>query len=217
MLLKSLQARIKQKADEAEADKMKKALAELLEQCPPSGLGAYSPLRILSCGVLVETLPADRAAAAEGLGEFASRDAVLPLTLAVRDQEATVRGAALRALGKLSAPPQAPAARQEPPAATSAQPAPTRSLTFLSGPAEHWFISADVILTSKDQITVDDEGTLSLDDPPSFYVGFGFLFGDLASTKRSPLGNVAVKALIKGTTSPLDSVGIALAFFVASI
>jgi hypothetical protein len=68
-----------------------------------------------------------------------------------------------------------------------------------------------VIVTSKEQVAVDDEGTVGLADPPSFYVGFGFLLGDLASTKRSLLGNIAIKTLIKGTTSPLDSIGAALA------
>ena len=99
-MLNSLQARIKERADAAEAERLKKALAELLEQCPPSGLGVYSPLRILSCRVLVDTSATDRAAAAEALGSLGSKDPVLSLTLAVRDQDSTVRGAGASGTGQ---------------------------------------------------------------------------------------------------------------------
>lgn len=208
-LLKIVEARLKQKADEAEAAKQKKALDDLRAQCPPAGAGAYSPLRILACRLLSDAVPDDRIAAADALGSVGTRDAILPLTIAANTPHPGVRAAALRSLGKLTAAPQPAAPRPEQGASAPANP--VRTVSLLSGPMEHWFLSADVIVTSKDQITREEDMVVLSGKPPSFYIGFGFLLGDLASSKRTLLGNLAFKLLVQGSKSPQDSIGAAVA------
>jgi hypothetical protein len=79
---------------------------------------------------------------------------------------------------------------------------------FLSGPLEHWSISADVFTTRKTVFKKSDTGTFGLDGkPPVFYVSLNFLLGDLPSADRSFLQNIELKWLAQGSNKPLDSTG----------
>jgi hypothetical protein len=196
----------------AEIKKREEALANMVKECPPAAIIAGTPSQILGCRIVAASAPMpDRVAAAEALGELKSRDGVLPLSAAADSMNQGLRTAALNALGKLGAPASAGGRSEQAAAAATPTAPPVRSFSLTSGPAEHWFISADVIVTSKDQFKMENDTLVLAEKPPAFYVGFGFLFGDLASTKRSVLGNLALKILVKGTKSPLDSVGTSLA------
>jgi hypothetical protein len=204
-VLKELQELIRQTTEQEQLAALEKNVQDL-ETCPPAGLRGFSQLHLLVCQLFNGTTT-ERAAAADGLGELKPPDAVGPLRKVMLDSmtPSDVRAAAARALGKLTQPTPARATGGSEPASAP------RSATLISGPAEHWFISADVMLTRK-TLGMDTSGSVTLNNPSSFYVGFDFLLGDLPSSKRTLLQNVVLKGLIKGSKHPEDSFGFGLGF-----
>jgi hypothetical protein len=86
-------------------------------------------------------------------------------------------------------------------------------VALVTGPREHWFLSADVPLTGASQLKLDAQtGLLELaSEPSTFYVGVNFLLGDLLAARQSIADVLAVKLLVKASKNPLDSLGVALA------
>ena len=164
-----------------------------------------------------------RMASAKALGESGSAAATAFLRLiAASNEPEALRIAATEALGKLrvTAPtPQAPPQAAQPgqPTATAPTSGSAPQVTkakLLTGPNEHWFLTADVPVTSAETFAFDeDTDQLDLVEEPSrFYVGIGFLFGDLASETRSFFGNLVLKGMVTLSKRPLDSYGFAVGF-----
>lgn len=86
-------------------------------------------------------------------------------------------------------------------------------VALVTGPREHWFLSADVPLTGASQLKRNAQtGLLELaSEPSAFYVGVNFVLGDLLAARQSLADVIAVKLMIKASRQPLDSVGFGLA------
>lgn len=84
---------------------------------------------------------------------------------------------------------------------------------IITGPREHWFLSADVPVTKAEQLKLNSTtGELELaNEPSAFYIGLNFLLGDLLATKQSLADVLALKLLVKASSHPLDSIGIGVA------
>jgi hypothetical protein len=164
---------------------------------------------VLLCRAETGSVLEDQVSAIEGLGTLGDARAIPVLVgLTGNTFDVRVRTAALTALSKLKTPTAAAAAA---PAKADEQPAkPTAQL--ITGPVEHWFLSADVPLNDVKALTFDkDTNQVSLGDEPStFYIGINFLFGDLKDPRRSLVGNLVVKGMIKASNRPLDSFGAAI-------
>jgi hypothetical protein len=94
----------------------------------------------------------------------------------------------------------------------SAAPAAPVNARLLTGPREHWFLSADVLMTNTRALSVNEtSGDLELAEKPSqFHAGINFLLGDLPSERRPFWSNLVLKAFITVASRPLDSFGLAL-------
>jgi hypothetical protein len=157
--------------------------------------------------------------------------------------DAELRAAVVTALGKLAsagASRQAPARAEPSPttapsdSASKAQDSPPRQgattggersaqdkalkASLVTGPAEHWFLSADVPLNRASKLAVK-EGTNEVelaDEPSKFYVGLDFLIGDLLTADRPrilgflPLNDLVLKGMITASSKPLESLGVGL-------
>ena len=183
--------------------------AALVDYSPPTAgppaQGGTNPEPPGSAPPVPETAPeiALRVEAIQGLGRLGDTRAIphlVRLSYAPEPQE--VREAALTSLSQFK--PAAPA-RTAP--STDDRAAPKADL--LTGPKEHWFLSAAVPLTTASALKPDAKsGQLVLEEEPSaFYVGVNFLVGDLSDDRRTLLENLVVSVLIKASRRPLDSLG----------
>jgi hypothetical protein len=96
----------------------------------------------------------------------------------------------------------------EPPDAAQEQ-----SGDVITGPTEHWFLSADVPLRSIRDLSVNKAHQVDTDKTPtSFLIGLDYQVGDLfedTSTRR-PFDGVLLKLLIKASAKPADTYGLGL-------
>jgi hypothetical protein len=84
---------------------------------------------------------------------------------------------------------------------------------FLTGPREAWSFSADVPLTSFDDVEVDEEfENIDLAETPAdFYVGLNYApFGDALLPPRRLRDAFTLKALLKASSKPSDSLGVGI-------
>jgi hypothetical protein len=201
------------KALEAQA-KATEAAAKASTQidCMTPLTSASPPLVRLACTLLNASNSQDvRIAAAAGLIELGQPMAIGPLaTVADRTNEsAALRSAAVAAIAKLKLPGTSPTGLPETPAAPAGSLKTSMSLT--TGPTERWYLSADVPLSKETKITTSDAGAVTgISDPGTFYIGAGLQFGDLLIKHKNPALNLSFKVLVKASTRPLDSYGIAL-------
>ncbi len=99
----------------------------------------------------------------------------------------------------------------EPPQVRSA------AMTLLTGSAEHLFLSADLPVRSLNDVKLGDDGGLEPTTKPTrFFIGLNYGFGDLDDDRPRSWGrtlrdNVVVRVMFEASSSPLDSVGVALA------
>ena len=166
-----------------------------------------TPLGVLICRARYAAGGDLQVSAIEALGALGDMRAAPVLITISQDGEGSrpARLAALTALAKLKSP--APAAA---PAKTDdAEDAPKPKAELITGPAEHWFLSADVPLNDVKAFTFDkDTNQVALGDEPStFYIGINFLVGDIKEGNRPFLGNLVFKAMLKASQHPLDSIG----------
>jgi hypothetical protein len=97
--------------------------------------------------------------------------------------------------------------------AQSAAPGSAVNGTFITGKPEHFFLSADVVLSSAGKLQFDSSSQQlkAVNDPSVFFVGFNYLFGDMKDEAKSILQSLAVRFDVLGSKRPWESVGVALA------
>jgi hypothetical protein len=174
---------------------------ELFTTCPTVDPGRLDSLQQVVCALDRSTTASSSlsVAAVEALSKMATPRRSTFLRWAVEHKTGEARDKALVALAQIAPPAAAPAAAGEEVKQTA---------KFLSGPLEHWSISADVFTTRNTPFQRDDNGAVALaETPPVFYVSLNFLLGDLPSTERTFFQNIELKWLLKGSDSPFDSVG----------
>jgi len=216
---KNAVARWRIRVADAEAAKLEEAseCAKILEpppagtnpvQDPPENLARrQNPLAIAACQLAGPTPEAVKIAAAEALS---TRPSELTTILIRRALKAASTDTLKAALTKALAAGGAGGARQVP-GGSGADTDAARTTTVISGPPEHWFISADVMLSDDLKIGSTDKGGLEVKEkPPTFYVGVGYLLGDLLASKRPLWSNIVLTAFVKGTKRPQESIGLAI-------
>jgi hypothetical protein len=100
------------------------------------------------------------------------------------------------------------------PKESSGQPNAVGQVVLLTGPAEHFFLSADLPITKASQLKYDNERhqLVNRDEPSTFYVGLDYILGDLLSDRRPVMGGIVLKGLLKIAKQPLDSYGAAIGY-----
>jgi len=95
------------------------------------------------------------------------------------------------------------------PPATS--PTELRNNTFLTGPAEHFSLSANVPITTAKQFNYDSntKTLTTAETPQKFMLGVDYWFSDLATQNNH---NVGLRALFEFSSRPTTSYGLALAY-----
>ncbi|RQP25800.1 hypothetical protein DZC73_01665 [Albitalea terrae] len=86
---------------------------------------------------------------------------------------------------------------------------------LITGPEEHWFLSADAVVNGVKELKYDPDKKIILerDKPQQVYLGINYLFGDVY--KRYDAGDghrLVAKLLIAPSRRPFDSVGIGLGY-----
>lgn len=88
--------------------------------------------------------------------------------------------------------------------------------TLIAGPAENFYLSADMPVTDIKQLTYDaTTGTvLEKEKPASFYLGFNYKLGDVYTHYPAEkfYRNLSVKFLAKASSRPAESMGLGLAY-----
>lgn len=86
--------------------------------------------------------------------------------------------------------------------------------SIITGPKEHWYLSADMPITKASQVKYDSttNSFKEKEAPTIFYIGLNYMLGDVLSDRQSWTNNLIIKGLFKASNSPLDSIGIALAY-----
>lgn len=174
----------------------------LFDTCPAIDPGRLDSLQQVVCALDATTAATNSMslAAVDALSKMTTPRRATFLRWAVEHKAGEVREKALVALAQIAQAAPAPAAA----AAKEAK----QTATFLSGPLEHWSISADVFTTRETPFKKGDSGVVVIDGtPPLFYLSLNFLIGDLPSTERTFLQNIELKWLLQGSKSPFDSVG----------
>ena len=87
--------------------------------------------------------------------------------------------------------------------------------SLVTGPSEHWALSANAVLNQVKEVKVTDDNTFDVKDTPDkFLIGLDYYFGDLMSDWRgsSFAKNLGLKLLVEGSTRPGDRLGVALTY-----
>ena len=92
-------------------------------------------------------------------------------------------------------------------------------MEIFTGPTEHWFLSADLLLLKLSQAKFDmDHGTIKPRETPKvFYLGINWMIGDILKEKQSILKNFFVKSMMKFSKKPFDSYGLGLGYRFPSV
>jgi len=99
--------------------------------------------------------------------------------------------------------------------AKSPDPEMVDALKLVTGPVEHWYISADVPVNSAKALEFDQTAnTLVLkEQPQEILIGLNYTLGDLWGNERLwDIKKVGFKALVELDSEPLDTVGAALSY-----
>jgi hypothetical protein len=113
-------------------------------------------------------------------------------------------------------------ATQPAPAATKPVEQTAASITVVTGPAEHLFLSANAGATDASALKYDDESnSLQLkENPTGFFVGFNYSFGDIltdpaetdAGVLRRFWEGMYVGGAVQGSRRPFDQAGVHMGF-----
>lgn len=90
------------------------------------------------------------------------------------------------------------------------------SHTLIAGPAEHFYLSADMPVTSIKQLSYDS-GTNSViekEKPASFYLGINAKVGDVFTNYpvKEFYKDISFKALVKASSKPSESMGLGIGY-----
>lgn len=93
------------------------------------------------------------------------------------------------------------------------------SAKLITGPAEHFFLSADLPVNQVSDMKYDASGQAlgPAETPSTFYAGIDYQTGDVLRDRRTPAESIVIKALLKISKQPLDSYGIAVGYRLPSI
>jgi hypothetical protein len=87
-------------------------------------------------------------------------------------------------------------------------------MEIITGPAEHWFLSADLIVLRlskvefvSNQVTIEPRET-----PKVFYLGVNWMVGDILKERQNLLKNFFVKGTVKFSKKPFDSYGFGIGY-----
>jgi hypothetical protein len=88
--------------------------------------------------------------------------------------------------------------------------------TLVTGPEEHWYLSADIPVRRIDELALDENGNATPKDTPQrFLVGLNFGLGDILSDGRGGLDglrdNLVLKLQLAMSKRPFDRIGAGLA------
>lgn len=89
--------------------------------------------------------------------------------------------------------------------------------TFIAGPVEHWYFSADVPLTSTKQINYDAKTASyeTKDTPSSFYASLNFKIGDALDNPKDfevSFSRISLKPLMVKVNGPTESYGVGMSY-----
>jgi len=87
-------------------------------------------------------------------------------------------------------------------------------MEILTGPVEHWFLSADLLLVKLSDVKfVVDQGTLEPRETPKvFYIGVNWMIGDIITEQQNLLKNFFLKGMVKFSRKPFDSYGLGIGY-----
>lgn len=87
--------------------------------------------------------------------------------------------------------------------------------SLVTGPAEHWALSANAVLNQVKEVKVTDDNTLDVKETPDkFLIGLDYYFGDLISDwgGSSFAKNLGLKLLVEASSRPGNRLGLALTY-----
>ena len=90
-------------------------------------------------------------------------------------------------------------------------------MTVVTGPAEHWYLTADLPVSNVKQLKYDSASNtvIEKEKPASIYLGINYRpFGDVLSDYPNAdfKNNVALKFLLKASSKPSESMGIGIGY-----
>lgn len=90
----------------------------------------------------------------------------------------------------------------------------TSKVEVITGPREHWFLSADLPVAKLSEVKfVQDKGTVEpRETPKHLYLGLNWMIGDILAEKQNLLKNFFFKAMLKMSKAPLDGYGIGIGY-----
>lgn len=90
-----------------------------------------------------------------------------------------------------------------------------KSTTIITGPTEHWFLSADARISKVNELRYDSSTKSVMEKKKSGngYLGVNYMIGDVLTDHGiASLDNVGVKLLVNAHDKPLDSIGMGLSY-----
>lgn len=83
---------------------------------------------------------------------------------------------------------------------------------LVTGPMEHWFLSADVRFNSVNQMKYDStsQSLQSKDTPNAFYLSFNYMLGDVYADKNPWYDYFVVKTLVEASERPYNAFGLGI-------
>jgi hypothetical protein len=87
-------------------------------------------------------------------------------------------------------------------------------MEIITGPTEHWFLSADLIVLKLSKVKfVGNQGTIEPRETPKvFYLGVNWMIGDVLKERQNLLKNFFVKGMVKFSKKPFDSYGFGIGY-----
>ena len=89
-----------------------------------------------------------------------------------------------------------------------------KSAELVTGPTEHWYLSADLPVNSVRELKFDEtaQAVLPKDAPKQVFAGANFMLGDRLSAATRWYDQFVLKAMVRLDKEPLEKVGLALAY-----
>lgn len=85
----------------------------------------------------------------------------------------------------------------------------------ITGPKEHWYLSADMPVSNIKQLSYDatKNKVIEKEKPASFYLGINYKVGDVVAGQfNDHLGNIIFKFMLKASSKPTESFGLGVGY-----